>query len=68
MYLTVRQASTEGAPTFIEQPNIKQEDDGHRLVMEVKVLADPEPEITWHFNNLELRNKIPYKIRQSKQV
>ncbi|XP_072021853.1 twitchin-like isoform X7 [Amphiura filiformis] len=63
----VRQASTEGAPTFIEQPNIKQEDDGHRLVMEVKVLADPEPEITWHFNNLELRNKIPYKIRQSKQ-
>ncbi|XP_038051694.1 twitchin-like [Patiria miniata] len=63
----VREANKEGAPTFIEKPTIKQEDNGRRLVMECKVMADPRPKVVWYYNNKELKDAGRYRLRTTKQ-
>ncbi|XP_041468950.1 twitchin-like isoform X3 [Lytechinus variegatus] len=59
----IKDASREGAPTFIEKPTIKQEDQGRRVVFEVKLMGDPKPNIKWHYNDREIKEDKKYRMR-----
>lgn len=45
------------APNFIQKPIIKSESDGKRLTFECKIKADPEPQIFWSRDNIEIADK-----------
>lgn len=36
------------APSFIKKPQLRQEDDGNRLIFECQLLASPKPDIEWY--------------------
>lgn len=36
------------APSFTKKPQLRQEDDGNRLIFECQLLASPKPEIEWY--------------------
>lgn len=42
------------SPSFTQKPQLRQEDDGNKLVFECKLLGCPKPEITWYRNNVKL--------------
>lgn len=35
------------APSFTQKPQLRQEDDGNRLIFECQLLASPKPDIEW---------------------
>lgn len=67
LLISVKPGSKEGAPTFIERPNIKLEDNGRRILFEVKVMADPKPKFTWFFKDREIKDTGRYRIRTKPQ-
>jgi hypothetical protein len=36
------------APSFTQKPQLRQEDDGNRLIFECQLFAAPQPEIEWY--------------------
>ena len=38
---------TNFAPSFIQKPKLRQEDDGNKLVFDCQLVADPKPDIEW---------------------
>lgn len=42
------------APSFTQKPQLRQEDEGNRLVFECKLLASPKPETTWFRGDVQL--------------
>lgn len=42
------------APSFTQKPQLRQEDEGNRLVFECQLLASPKPEIHWFRGDTEL--------------
>lgn len=50
------------APSFPSKPVIRLSDDGTKLCIEARILADPKPEITWFRNSSELIKSQKYKI------
>lgn len=36
------------APSFTQKPQLRQEDEGNRLVFECQLLASPKPDIDWY--------------------
>ncbi|XP_065220483.1 twitchin isoform X27 [Planococcus citri] len=42
------------APSFTQKPQLRQEDEGNRLVFECKLLACPKPETTWYRSDVKL--------------
>lgn len=42
------------APSFTQKPQLRQEDDGNRLVFECQLLSSPKPEITWFRGDTQL--------------
>ncbi|KAL1129848.1 hypothetical protein AAG570_012792 [Ranatra chinensis] len=44
----------ELAPSFTQKPQLRQEDEGNRLVFECKVLSSPKPEIAWFRGETQL--------------
>lgn len=36
------------APSFTKKPQLRQEDDGNRLIFECQLLSSPKPEIEWY--------------------
>lgn len=36
------------APSFTQKPQLRQEDDGNRLLFECQLLASPQPDIEWY--------------------
>lgn len=36
------------APSFTQKPQLRQEDDGNRLIFECQLLSSPKPEIEWY--------------------
>ncbi|CAF1145362.1 unnamed protein product [Rotaria sordida] len=60
---TPAENSTEGtAPTFIQKPIIKQENDGKRLKFECKIAADPKPDLFWSRDDISLQDSGRYLI------
>jgi len=35
------------APSFVKKPQLRQEDDGNRLIFECKLAGSPKPEVVW---------------------
>lgn len=42
------------APSFTQKPQLRQEDEGNRLIFECQLLASPKPEITWFRGETQL--------------
>lgn len=42
------------APSFTQKPQLRQEDEGNKLIFECKLLGCPRPEITWHRSDVKL--------------
>lgn len=42
------------APSFTQKPQLRQEDDGNRLIFECRLLGCPKPEITWFRGETQL--------------
>lgn len=36
------------APSFVKKPQLRQEDDGNRLIFECELLSSPKPDIEWY--------------------
>lgn len=36
------------APSFVKKPQLRQEDEGNRLIFECELLSAPKPEIEWY--------------------
>ncbi|KAK6619856.1 hypothetical protein RUM44_006255 [Polyplax serrata] len=53
------------APSFTQKPQLRQEDEGNRLVFECQLLASPKPEIHWFRGDTELfeDNRTIFKIQ-----
>lgn len=55
------------APSFVKKPQLRQEDDGNRLIFECELLSSPLPEIEW-FRSDELLtqdSRTTYKIQST---
>ena len=44
------------APSFVKKPQLRQEDDGNRLVFECKLAGSPKPEVTWFREDVKIQN------------
>ena len=56
-------STAEGtAPTFIQKPIIKQENDGKRLIFECKIAADPKPDLFWSRDDVPIQDSGRYLI------
>lgn len=42
------------APSFTQKPQLRQEDDGNRLIFECQLVSLPKPEISWFRGETEL--------------
>lgn len=42
------------APSFTQKPQLRQEDDGNRLIFECQLVSSPKPEIAWFRGETEL--------------
>lgn len=42
------------APSFTQKPQLRQEDDGNRLIFECQLVSSPKPEISWFRGETEL--------------
>lgn len=42
------------APSFTQKPQLRQEDDGNRLIFECQLVSLPKPEIAWFRGETEL--------------
>ncbi|CAH2099215.1 unnamed protein product [Euphydryas editha] len=53
------------APSFTQKPQLRQEDDGNKLVFECQLLASPKPEISWYRSDELLKedNRTQFKIQ-----
>lgn len=53
------------APSFVKKPQLRQEDDGNRLIFQCELLSAPKPDIEW-FRSDELivqDSRTTYKIQ-----
>ena len=44
------------APSFVKKPQLRQEDDGNRLVFECKLAGSPKPDVTWFREDVKIQN------------
>lgn len=47
-------ADTEFAPSFTQKPQLRQEDDGNRLVFECELVSNPKPSTEWYRSDEKL--------------
>lgn len=54
------------APSFVKKPQLRQEDDGNRLIFECQLLSSPKPEIEWYRSDelLTQDGRTTYKIQE----
>lgn len=53
------------APSFTQKPQLRQEDDGNKLIFECQLLAAPKPDIEWFRSDTLLSedNRTVFKIQ-----
>ncbi|GBP00346.1 hypothetical protein EVAR_927_1 [Eumeta japonica] len=51
------------APSFTQKPQLRQEDDGNKLIFECQLVGAPKPEIRWYRSDEELKedNRTKFK-------
>jgi Immunoglobulin I-set domain len=42
------------APSFTQKPQLRQEDDGNRLIFQCQLVGSPKPEVTWFRGETQL--------------
>ena len=42
------------APSFVKKPQLRQEDDGNRLIFECKLSGSPKPEVVWFNEDVKI--------------
>jgi len=47
-------SAEESVPAFTQKPQLRQEDDGNRLIFECQLVGAPEPDIAWFRGEVEL--------------
>lgn len=57
-------AENDCAPSFTQKPQLRQEDDGNRLIFECELLSKPKPTIQWFRSDNELTedDRIQFKL------
>jgi len=50
------------APTFAQKPSIKQEENGKRLRIDCRILADPRPDISWSHGGNQIKSGGRFKV------
>lgn len=55
--------SDDLAPSFTQKPQLRQEDDGNKLIFECQLVASPKPEICWYRSDEMLKedNRTKFK-------
>ena len=48
-------SAEEAVPAFTQKPQLRQEDDGNRLIFECQLVGAPQPDITWFRGEVELK-------------
>ena len=58
------------APSFVKKPQLRQEDDGNRLVFECKLAGSPKPEVTWFREDIKIQNdsRTTFKVTEEAKV
>lgn len=58
-------ADHDFAPSFTQKPQLRQEDDGNRLVFECQLIAKPKPAIEWYRSEelLSQNSRTKFKIQ-----
>lgn len=53
------------APSFVKKPQLRQEDDGNRLIFECELLSSPKPDIEWYRSEelITQDSRTTYKIQ-----
>lgn len=53
------------APSFTQKPQLRQEDDGNKLIFECQLISAPKPEITWFRSDTQLEedDRTNFKIQ-----
>lgn len=53
------------APSFTKKPQLRQEDDGNRLIFECQLVSSPKPEIEWYRSDelITQDERTTYKIQ-----
>lgn len=53
------------APSFVKKPQLRQEDDGNRLIFQCELLSAPKPEIEWYRSDelIAQDSRTTYKIQ-----
>lgn len=51
------------APSFTQKPQLRQEDDGNRLIFECQLISSPKPDISWYRSDTELSQDARTKFR-----
>lgn len=51
------------APSFTQKPQLRQEDDGNRLLFECALLAAPQPDIEWYRSDELLKEDTRTKFK-----
>ena len=44
----------DAAPSFTQKPQLRQEDEGNRLIFECQLVSKPKPEISWYRGDVQL--------------
>ena len=47
-------ASEDAAPSFTQKPQLRQEDEGNRLIFECQLISKPKPEVNWFREDVQL--------------
>jgi hypothetical protein len=55
--------SQDIAPRVTVKPNLKQEDNGNKLVFQCEIEANPQPDIKWFKENIQLTDSARIKSR-----
>ncbi|GFQ94468.1 ig-like domain-containing protein [Trichonephila clavata] len=51
----------EKAPTFVQKPKLRQDDDDDIIIFECVVLACPKPDVAWFFENKKIKKTAKLK-------
>jgi hypothetical protein len=53
------------APSFTQKPQLRQEDDGNKLIFECQLVSAPKPEIAWFRGEIQLAedDRTSFKIQ-----
>ena len=58
------------APSFTQKPQLRQEDDGNRLIFQCQLVGSPKPEVTWFRGETQLteNDRTTFSVKEVAEV